>query len=125
MNIDIVMDLAAVVLTVVGTWGVRRLWRHDVPYFDDRQPWWPGGNESWRAWLRTVPLASALFVFLVLVAVFGPLVPEQPKDGLGFVRPIWFVGPIAAVLIVGMGLVVSLYISGRPSLLVPPHLRHR
>lgn len=89
--------LAALILSVRLLRTLRRVWKFTGTPLERRPVWWPGDNASWRGATRVVPLAIAFVWFLALVVTLGPLVPEQPKDTFGFVRPAWFSLPVAVV----------------------------
>jgi hypothetical protein len=122
MRYVVVATGLAVLLAISGR-AIARLWRHRTNALDRRPSWWPGDERSWRGWLRTLPSATAFLAILFVGIALGPLVPEQPPDAFGFVRPAWYSLPLAAAPVIATLLWISIYFFNRPQFFVPPHLR--
>ena len=98
---------------------VRRLWRHQSSIFDRPHAYWVGGEVTWRAYRRVVPVifAMALPILITVVVLF---VHEDDHESTGF--------RTASTVLIGLtvlycALVSQIALFNRPRLLVPPHLR--
>jgi hypothetical protein len=100
-----------------------RLWRHQNPVWDHKPASWPWSETTWHRFVRTWPTGLAFGCLLLFVIVSAPLIPEQPRDSFGFVRPAWYSLPLAVSPFLFFGLCLSIYLVNRPRFLVPPHLR--
>lgn len=110
-----------VLIAAIGARGVPQLWRGCATEAMTPPPWWLWSERAWAAWVRGTPVGSAGFGILVLVAIVGNFLPEEPWAG--FARPWWFVLPALTLFGAVTTLLVSIALFNRPKRLVPPHLR--
>ena len=102
---------------------VRRLWRHETRFYDRVPGWWPWGTDGWVIWVRSIPAGacagiSAIVLGLYVFFVSHLLKPPRQVD----VVVIW----ILLTLFFGLFLLWgSVFYFGKPTVLVPPHLRRK
>jgi len=112
----------AIGFIAAGAFLAPSAWHPERGRLSRAPTWWPDAI-GWRGFLRTVPLSIGYMWLLSAALVFGPFVPEQPRDGFGFIRPAWFSLPLSAVAVLGLPTWISIYLFNRPRLLVPPSMR--
>jgi len=111
--------LVAVGFIAAGAFLAPMAWHPERGRLSRPPTWWFGG----RGFLRTLPLSIGYVWFLSAVLLLGPFVPEQPRDGFGFIRPAWFSLPLSVVGLLGLPTWISIYLFNRPRFLVPPSMR--
>lgn len=113
------------ILAAVGAIEAFRLWENRLPRLEIPQPWWIWGEGGWRAWVRAFPLLVIASWLGLLTVIVSKLIPEHQADAFGFVRPLWFVGPVFGGIILTFALSVTVGLFNWPSVAVPPHLRRQ
>ena len=107
-----VLAVGAVLIIGGGAWRSVQLWRGATADLDS----WPAGI------LRAFPVMSAMFALFLGSAALSALFGEGEDRGL--VATVF--GLVSAfALVFGTALTVKAAITGRPSALVPPHLRSK
>jgi hypothetical protein len=117
LGVAIVMSAAAIFYLVVGTIGVRRLWRRESAIWDSKPVWFLYGHTTFRGYVRAMyPLGTAGLVAFawLLYAIWGP----EDVYAQAFVLV-----PMLALVAVGLLLALTAALFNRPKRIVPPHLR--
>lgn len=110
---------------VFGMVQVRKFWRdaRSVPAWNGVPGWWPLGDALWRGTVRScavwVALGSVGAVLLAVAEVGGWRDPSVTLTGAETV----IVDAVSGVAILLLGLMVTVILVNRPTVVVPAHLR--
>jgi hypothetical protein len=99
-----------------------RLWRDRTAQFDEVWPTWPLGARNWRGFVRAFP-AFAVGNFLSVASAWRLVALEGEPGHEGAVDLLTLL--TATTFVVTLGLTALVMTTGRPTRLVPPHLRDR
>jgi hypothetical protein len=117
-------------LRVLTGEGRSRLWPSGEPaWYAKAPPWWRYGDVAWRGYARALAfggviggtfLVLALWCFMLLTSLgsFEFVSDKSARDWLGWGLTVGFAGLIASAIVS-----MSIVLTNRPRMLVPPGLR--
>lgn len=118
---DTVLTVLMGLVTLMGSFALPTLWGGVYPPGTEPQSWWPWGERTWAAWVRSMPVSIVSFAGDLVILVVGATVHEH--QWAGFARPWWYVLPALTFIGIQILLVLSIALFNRPKKLVPPYRR--
>jgi hypothetical protein len=115
----VVMTAVTVVYVPYLIWRWPVIWEKPSPVFDQPLAWWVWGEALWRAYVRVLPVGSA--VFAVLMVALVPAIYGIGGDAGLVISVAVAVLDLAAWVV----LMATIALFNRPRSLVPPHLRQQ